>query len=337
MGVTPPKVQPSKSRTTMKAKPKVGDIIYYDGNKLKATSKKKWSASLGTPVAVVVIPASHMPDGKCRGMSLCNMSYKTPQTGTLGTGNDNAEANGTNLMWGVHGTDVSGLTNYGNIMSTKGITMLDFGLFPSDLFKGVITMLDFVKRPGVLFDGMDTQNNEDDTETAWMKTREARAISPYASDGSQNPAYITAGQALADMDGKANTKVIANLSAIKDTYSGGAFENIEENYPAAFACTLFSTRGTSQGDWYLPAMGELGYLYTRIKRINESLAALGTSAVQFGDQTKDLSSLGSWCWSSTKCYSYASYGLTYYGGFFGGGRELNEDDYRVRAFAAFDL
>jgi hypothetical protein len=308
---------------------------------LKATSKEKWNSSLGAPVAVVVIPASHMSDGKCRGMSLCNMSYKTPQTGTLGTGNDNAETNGTNLLWGVLRTDVAGLTNYATVKTTVGTN--GTGYFPSDLYKGMTQIT-------ITYTGtydITTQDSTDDTETAWWRTIDNGdwgsvgdgdlVISPYASDGSQNPAYITPGQVLADMDGKANTQVLVNLSAIKDTYSGGAFENIEANYPAAFACHLFSTLGTEQNQWYLPAIGELGYLYSRVKKINESLAALGTSAVQVGDLTKDSSSFGTWCWSSSECDIYYAWGFDFTGFVNNYNKDYYYDYYRARAFAAFDI
>ena len=318
-----------------------GSIIYAESDgTLKATSKEEWNSSLGTPVAVVVIPASHMRDGKCRGVSLCNMSYVTPQTGTLGTGNDNAETNGTNLMWGGLVTDVDGLTNYDTVKTVGGTT--DYGYFPSDLYKGMskFTIGDST------YD-ITTQDSADDTEAAWWRTMnnigiggvgdELLVISPYSSDGSQNPAYLTEGQALADMDGKANTEALVNLSAIKDTYSGGAFKNIEENYPAAFACHLFSTVGTDQGDWYLPALGELGYLYTRIKRINESLEALGASAVQFGDLTKDGSSFGYWCRSSSEYNTIYAWGLSDGGRMDGNSKRNDCENTRVRAFAAFDI
>ena len=287
----------------------VGSIIYAESNgTLKATSKEKWNSSLGTPVAVVVIPASHMSDGKCRGVSLCNMSYKTPQTGTLGIVDTDAETNGTNLVWGARRTDVDGLTNYTSVKTIDGTN--SSGYFPSDLFDG---------------------------DYGSGATDATKCVSPYNDDGSQNPAYLTAGQVLADMDGKVNTEVLVNLSAIKDTYSDGSFENIEANYPAAFACHLFSTQGTSQGDWYLPAVGELGYLCTRVKKINESLAALGTSAVQVGTELNDSFSFGGFCWSSSEHSTDIAWyiaarvdvGANYkhYGGY----------PIRVRAFAAFDI
>ena len=322
-----------------------GSIIYATSNgTIKATSREKWSASLGTPIGVVVIPASHMSDGKCRAMSLCNMSYVTPETGTLGTGNDNASTNGTNLMWGVYNNDISQLTNYQSIMFSDGQTSDGNWYLPSDLWKGR-TSID-IEDVGTY--SMTTIDNSVDTETAWWSeigedgewdgTYEPPfIISPYAANGSRNALCDTAGQVLADMNGKSNTSVLVNLSAIKDTYTSGAFSNDQANYPAAFACNLFSTTGTSQGDWYLPAMGELAYLFVRESAINQSLAALGNSAVQVGNLTNATSSLGFWCWSSSECSNGDAWYLGSVGDAGYDGKNLNDANFRVRAFAAFDL
>lgn len=316
----------------------VGSIAYFDGRRVKFTSKDAWASSLGTPIGVVVIPASHMQDGKCRVMSLCNMSYVTPSTGTLGTGNDNASTNGTNLMWGVYNNDISQLTNYQSIMFSDGQTSEGNWFLPSDLWKGR-TSID-IEGDGTY--SMVTIDNAVDTETAWWSEigeddpyEPPFIISPYASDGSRNALADTAGQALADMDGASNTSVLVNLSAIKDTYTSGAFENVQANYPAAFACNLFSTVGTSQGDWYLPALGELAYLFVREGTINQSLAALGNSAVQVGNLTNATSSFGYWCWSSSEFSSNASWNVHANGPVNSYRKRDDDDNVRVRSFAAF--
>ena len=43
-------------------------------------------------------------------------------------------------------------------------------------------------------------------------------------------------------------------------------------FPAVCCCWRFHTAGTSQGDWYLPTVAELGYLCSRQLLINESLS-----------------------------------------------------------------
>lgn len=296
----------------------VGSIAYYDGSSVKFALKDDYTSAMGTPIGVVVIPKSHMEDGKCRIMSLANMSYKTPETGTLvGTNNSDARAAGANLMWGVTNNDIAELTNYDKVVTVDGATTADYAYLPSDYYIGT---------EGAV-------NNEADIDTAWG-TDTPQSPSPYLSDGSKNPLYFTAGQALCDMNGKSNTNILVNLSAIK-TQTSGAFENVQANYPAAMACRMYHTSGTNQGDWYLPAMGELGYLYARAKKINETLTSLGSSAVGYGLPDSYLS-LGSWLWSSSEYSGSLSRFLSNRG-------NVNYDDklgynnakYRVRAFAAF--
>ena len=45
-------------------------------------------------------------------------------------------------------------------------------------------------------------------------------------------------------------------------------------HPAAACCWRYSTPGTSQGQWYLPACGELGYILPRMNTLNKILNAI---------------------------------------------------------------
>ena len=318
----------------------VGSIAYYDGSTVKFALKDDYTSTMGTPIGVVVIPQSHMEDGKCRVMSLANMSYKTPETGTLvATSNADAQTAGANLMWGVYNNDIAELTNYDKVVTVDGATTADYGYLPSDWWVGKSDVV--IPDDGTY--AFTPISNEVDTETAWYGSEANEnwetlddgkmCPSPYLSDGSKNPLYFTAGQALCDMNGKSNTNILVNLSAIK-TQTSGAFENVQANYPAAMACRMYHTSGTNQGDWYLPAMGELGYLYARANKINETLVSLGSSAVGYGVPT-DWDKLGSWLWSSSEYSGDTSRGLLNDGtvdDYNKGGRNVAN---RVRAFAAF--
>lgn len=90
--------------------------------------------------------------------------------------------------------------------------------------------------------------------------------SPYLNDGSKNPIYhneyvVYDGEkvynALANLDGKGSTKKIIDVFGT--------------DLSAAGECYNFTTFGTKEGDWYLPTIGELGYLFARIKRIEATI------------------------------------------------------------------
>jgi hypothetical protein len=315
----------------------VGSVAYYDGATVKFALKEDYASTMGIPIGVLVVPQSHMEDGKCRVMSLANMSYKTPETGTLvATSNADAQTAGANLMWGVYNNDIAELTNYDKVVTVDGAPTADYAYLPSDWWVG---------KSEVVIPDEETYtanpvSNSVDGETAWNGiddwdelTDSNMCPSPYLSDSSKNPLYFTAGQALCDMNGKSNTNILVNLSAI-NTQTSGAFENVQANYPAAMACHMYHTSGTNQGDWYLPAMGELGYLYARAKKINETLTSLGSSAVGYGVPT-DWDKLGSWLWSSSEYGGINSRGLYTSGtvGYYD--KDDGYDSCRVRAFAAF--
>lgn len=45
-------------------------------------------------------------------------------------------------------------------------------------------------------------------------------------------------------------------------------------FPAACCCWRYHTLGTNQGDWYLPALGELGYCFVTLKKIQNTIQYL---------------------------------------------------------------
>ena len=81
-------------------------------------------------------------------------------------------------------------------------------------------------------------------------------------DGVTN--YTSSSDAKTDYNGKANTL------AIVSAHSG---ETASEN--AAIYCNSYSTAGTSAGDWYLPALGELyDYVYRNYTTLNTQVEKL---------------------------------------------------------------
>ena len=102
-------------------------------------------------------------------------------------------------------------------------------------------------------------------------------VSPYLEDGTQNPKYV-------ELDWVANTSPVYNsvepatrggdvLLGEADPYVKNAFgdwNGYANTYKlqswgedAAYVATQYNTPGTSIGDWYVGAMGEMGYVAAR--------------------------------------------------------------------------
>ena len=257
---------------------KAGDVLLWD----KINQKKLFTSSDNlssypaesyTPIGVVVVPASHnvYGDGSCGVMSLKAMNCSTPATG--GTSEQN-------MFWGVYGTDISTLPNLdqapivgsGSNVGDASSTVTDeysFPYLPSDKFSAV--------------------QCPHDTDTYYYSSSSSydQAPSPYLTDGSRNPAYYqttspsSSNNCLADFDGRGNTDKIIAQRGNKDYTSWKPTYNTQADYPAASCCDMFYTEGTQQGDWYLPACGELGYIMSPLNKIDEAIInmrnAYGTS------------------------------------------------------------
>ena len=82
---------------------------------------------------------------------------------------------------------------------------------------------------------------------------------------------------MSDFDDKNNTKIITDLATGQsDWKTASSITNSSDAnyYPAACCCWRYHTDGTKQGQWYLPACGELGYIMPKFKQIQTSINAL---------------------------------------------------------------
>ena len=270
-----------------------GDICIVDNNTLdkyfiEPDTIELINPKCYTPIGVVVVPASHTDDGTARIISLASMDCNNPDNGNTYEDID--------IIWGGFGSDISTLPNLTQAPS--------IGDSPTEL-TGEQTLKEWlnITIPEIPSDYYDNEyRNPYDTDTCYG--RDSRCVpSPYLNDGSKNPIYhstANTGNAYADMDGKGNTDKILAVDNGGSTVWQAASTisntvNTSTIHPAAQCCWRYHTVGTNQGDWYLPAGGELGYLASRWKAINTSI----NNIISSGVEVLVLPVSFSW-WSSTE-------------------------------------
>lgn len=162
--------------------------------------------------------------------------------------NGNQSSSHVKILWGGYGTDTS-LTNFTTVPTTDNAGSTSsgsnsYGILPSDSFTGATSFVD---------------------PKAKYNSTSNLIPSPYLGDA-PNPEYykeISGNNALSDFNGLSNTQTLVGLGT---------------GYTAANAAYNYND-GASNLQWYLPAMGELGYIMPRFNEINNTITALGGVAV----------------------------------------------------------
>lgn len=75
--------------------------------------------------------------------------------------------------------------------------------------------------------------------------------------------YANSGTAITDMNGKANTEAVLKYATAQTdwrTASAITWANEEGYYPVFECAWRYHTSGTVQGDWYVPAAGQINYI-----------------------------------------------------------------------------
>ena len=258
-----------------------------DGN---SYSVDLFPAEQYTPIGVVVVPASHTDDGTARVISLVAMNPNTPDSGST--------EGHTNIYWGGDDYDVPDLPYK---TQAPWIGTAASALTDTQVLQGFTSLL----KADFSSDYYDNSYpNPFDEGTCFGEDYKMLAPSPYLTGGLRNEIYHSTentGNAYADMDGKSNTEKILSVdngagidwqTAATITNTG----NTETIHPAAQCCWRYHTIGTNQGDWYLPAGGELGYLAARWKAINSSITKIRSFGVF---HSLELPVTSGW-WSSTE-------------------------------------
>lgn len=93
--------------------------------------------------------------------------------------------------------------------------------------------------------------------------------------------YSNSGTAITDMNGKANTEAVLKYATAQTdwkTASAITFTNAAGEYPLFECAWRYHTSGTSQGDWFVPACGQLNYLASNteeLTKLNAGFTTLG--------------------------------------------------------------
>lgn len=268
-----------------------GDAVLYDetNDKLVIVDNTKLEDYTEgyIPIGVVVVPGTHdvYEDGSCGVMSLKEMNYSSPDSGSTSY---------QFMYWGVRYGDDTSLPNLNRVPTgntSNGIPTgsTDNGFLPSDNFSS-----------------SGTQCAYDTDAYYYTYSSSSRYIpSPYLTDGSRNPGYYqttspsSSSNALADFDGIGNSQVLWELAtAQSDWKTASSITNDRGSgyYPAACCCWRYHTEGTSQGDWYLPGCGELGYILPPFNKINDAIDKMRTA---YGSSV-GVELTGNDYWSSTE-------------------------------------
>lgn len=274
------------------------------------------------PIGVVVIPASHnvYGDGSCGVMSLKEMNCDTPDSGSTSY---------NSMYWGGYGDDIS-LHNFDTVCHVGNQDNL------SETVQGT-TSYAYLPSDKSSFDALD---NPYDTETGYYYNDSDYHIpSPYKNDGSFNTEYSRtsspsdSNNAMSDFEGVENSQVLWDLSTSQSnwkTASGITNNSGSGYYPAACCCWRYHTNGTKQGNWYLPACGELGYMIVRFQKIAYAITKMRNA---YGSSVGVELNTNNYYWSSSEYSSNYARGVdTFYGNVNGGGKSYRRC---VRAFTRF--
>lgn len=296
------------------SKSKGGFVVTYDD--------AYWNPSDMTPIGIVVVPLSHnvYGDGSVGVMSLVNMSWKTPDIGDINRSQDSEAL----IVWGGNS---SGLPHSNSIPILGNCSASPKNNVTGALNGNVFMPTDASWATGPMCD-------TDITTKYYASTDGSRGWGPSPFTGSaRNSLYYSTytTNPLAKYNGDEFTDLLCEKSTYQLNWqTDSEIENkfISNHYPAALCCRRYYTDHTKQGDWYLPAEGELGYVIARYGKITKTVNRLNSI---FGKVAKDIEyEITQNYWSSCVGNDTQTYRISTYNGTLGASN--NSNTYCCRAF-----
>lgn len=290
-------------------------VVYANKQTLQLTiddlDADKYPAELYEPIGVVVIPGHHgvLKDengrNQCGVVSIVAMNNSTPTIG----------GNNTTMYWGNPNIDIPTLINYTRVASTEdNVSNVATGLYGHYGFIPIQTSIN----------GKPTRDSKPYSPSPYIGNdyKSGGYNSTYGTTEYDDSNYLNV---LADFDGRGNTDKILAQRGYKDYNTWKPESNSRADYCAASCCDMFSTIGTEQGDWYLPAAGELGYIIPKLCDINYTISKLNNTyrvGVELG--------VSNYYFSSSEYSSIHAYRVSTSNG--NVGNYSKEGSSRVRAF-----
>lgn len=119
--------------------------------------------------------------------------------------------------------------------------------------------------------------------------------------------YANSGTAITDMNGKANTEAVLQYATAQTNWktdSAITWTNAAGYYPLFECSWRYHTSGTVQGDWFVPACGQLYYLRNNseeLTKLNASFTTIGVASytLTFKATSTEYSKDSAWATVST--------------------------------------
>jgi len=232
-----------------------GDVVYLGANnKLKKVYWTGYTPDMGEKVGLIVVPTSHAADGNARMIAFDNARVNGETEVIYNSFNwfDAPMSYDGPLCWDIPSEGGSNYIYYVGELSSVG------GILPY-LSSDECNYSDTITNPLASNERWSTSEPVfgGTAQEGYYKDNDRQlCVSPFLEDGTLNSNYVDSAwtyQGVQKLNGFADWNGFANTNAVNPA-----------DEPAVDAVLNFETSGTVSGDWYVGALGEMGYVSSRL-------------------------------------------------------------------------